>query len=105
MIKTIEIAIITLIATIVSVMAAMYFIERHRANEIHAQHQDPAILIVDVAKTASDMVKNGDLTKEDADMALIKVLSEIERLKNEGFIVLDARQVIRAPDRYYYDRQ
>ncbi len=104
MFRLIEPIILVAIAITISAVVTMMLLDSHREQDLHAQPQDANIIIVDVARLAAGMVSEGDMRSETANAALVKVMADIEQLKNKGYIVIDANMVIKAPESYYYKK-
>lgn len=90
-----------LAAAFVSVLVGAWFADRIEKKVMGSMESRPPVVVVDVGALAAGEIRNGANSAGELMEALDRTTKLIESFRDEGYVVLDSRYVLEAPDDIY----
>lgn len=93
----IYLTVLSVLSGLVGVFLAYFFFIENRINQIEIQQaQTPPVVVVDFYKIASSY--STEYSEKEVESLMVKVNDAIYKLKESGYIVLDASHLISYPE-------
>lgn len=98
-----SIAIAAIIGAIGGAGISHFMAEQRQTNIDERFHKSPPVVVVDFAKMAMQYPEGA--TQEEVEKLMVKTNDAVVRLREAGYMVLDASAVVAAPEDVYFPEE